>query len=141
MALVSLITFSTVGYSAYADVSNVLNTVGGSSSTSAITTKAVVQGSTEVVYLNVTLANGGLYPVDLSLACLPSDGNGIACTSPSASVLPGQSQTLHFVMTIDNYTQALAGAPRIDGQLEVTLVPFASINLTVDLGSLITRGA
>ena len=37
ITLVSLVTFSTVGYTAYADVSDVLNTVGGGAPTSAIT--------------------------------------------------------------------------------------------------------
>ncbi|MGD1054625.1 MAG: hypothetical protein ABR867_00875 [Nitrososphaerales archaeon] len=140
ITLVSLVTFSTVGYTAYADVSNVLNTVGGSAPTSAITAKTVIQGSAALVYLNVTLANKGLYPITLSLTCLPPEGSGIVCTSPSITVLPGQSQTLRFVMTVENYTQSGAGSLRVDGQVEVALEPFASIAAAVDLGSLIAKG-
>jgi hypothetical protein len=138
--LVSLVTFSTVGYTAYADVSNVLNTVGGGAPTSAITAKTVVQGSVAIVYLNVTLANKGLYPILLSLTCLPPEESGISCTSPSIRVLPGQSQTLHFTMTVENYVQSAAEGLHVDGQVKVALEPFASIAVAVDLGSLIAQG-
>jgi hypothetical protein len=140
IALVSLITFSTVGYTVYADVSNVFNTVRGGAPTSAITAKTVVQDSAELVYLNVTLANKGLYPIILSLACLPPERNGITCTSPSITVLPGQSQTLHFMMTVENYSQSAAGGLHVDGQVVVALEPFASIAVTVDLGNLVAQG-
>ncbi len=138
--LVVLVTLSTVGYSAYADVSNVVNTVGGGSQTSTITAKTVVQDSTATVYLNVTLANKGLYPIALSLTCLPPGGNGITCTSPSITVLPRQSQTLHFVMTVENYTRFVAEGMHVDGQVVVTLEPFASITVAVNLGTLVARG-
>lgn len=140
ITLVSLVTFSTVGYSAYVDVSNVINTVGGGSPTSAITANTVVQGSAATVYLNVTLANKGLYPISLSLTCLPPGASGITCTSPSIRVLPGQSQTLHFVMTVRNYPQFVAGGSHVDGQVVVALEPFASISVTVNLGTLVARG-
>jgi hypothetical protein len=140
ITLVSLVTFSTVGYTAYADVSDVLNTVGGGAPTSAITAKTIVQGSAATVYLNVTLANKGLYPIILSLTCLSPEESGITCTSPSIKVLPGQSQTLHFVMTVENYIQSAAGGLHVDGRVEVALEPFASIAVAVDLGSLIAQG-
>ncbi|MGD0396955.1 MAG: hypothetical protein ABSB26_08655 [Nitrososphaerales archaeon] len=140
ITLVSIVTLTTVGYSAYADVSNVINTVGGGSPATTITSETVVQGSAATVYLNVTLANRGLYPVSLSLTCLPPGGSGIACTSPSIIFLPGQSQTLQFVMTVENYSQFVAGKMRVDGQVIVTLEPFASITVAVDLGTLVARG-
>ena len=138
--LVSLVTFTTVGYSVYADVSSLTNTLGGRSPNSAINAKTVVKGSAATVYLNVTLANTGLYPTHLSLICLPPVESGITCTSPSITVLPGKSQTLHFMMTVENYPQSAAGGLHVDGQVEVALEPFASMNLTVDLGDLLARG-
>jgi hypothetical protein len=140
ITLVSVVTLFTVGYTAYVDASNVLNTVSGGSQTSAIAAKTVVQGLTAIVYMNVTLANSGLYPVVLSLVCLPSSGSGIICTSPSITVLPGQSQTLHFMMTVENYSQTLARGLHVDGQVKVAMEPFVSINLAVDLGTLIAGG-
>jgi len=140
ITLVSLVTLSTVGYTAYADVSNVLNTVGGGGPTSAVTAKTVVRGSAAIVYLNVTLASKGLYPIILSLICLPPEGSGITCTSPSITILPGQSQTLHFMMTVENYTQSTAEGLHVDGRVEVGLEPFASIVVAVDLGSLVAQG-
>ena len=140
ITLVSLVTFSTVGYTVYADVSDTLNAVKGGTSTSAIAAKTVVQGSAAVIYLNVTLANKGLYPIVLSLTCLSPEESGITCTSPSITVLPGQSQTLHFMMTVKNYIQSATGGLHVDGQVKVTLEPFASIAVAVDLGSLIAHG-
>ena len=140
ITLVSLVTFSTVGYTVYADVSDTLNAVKGGTSTSAIAAKTVVQGSAAVIYLNVTLANKGLYPIVLSLTCLSPEESGITCTSPSITVLPGQSQTLHFMMTVKNYIQSATGGLHVDGQVKVTLEPFASIAVAVDLGSLIAQG-
>ncbi|MGP8124697.1 MAG: hypothetical protein ACLQEQ_02365 [Nitrososphaerales archaeon] len=138
--LVSLVTFSTVGYSVYTDVSSLTSTLGGGSPTSAITAKTVIRGTAATFYLNVTLTNTGLYPIILSLVCLPSAGSGIACTSPSIMVLPGEFQTLHFKMTVENYSQSAAGGLHVDGQVGVVLEPFASMNLTVDLGALVARG-
>jgi len=140
ITMVALVTFSTVGYTAYADVSNVISTVGGGSPTPAISAKTVVQGLEATVYLNVTLANKGLYPITLSLACLPPSGSGITCTSPSIRVLPDQSQTLQFMMTVENYSQSAAGGLHVDGQVGVTLEPFASIAVAVDLGTLAAHG-
>ena len=140
ITLVVLVSFATVGYTVYADVSNVVNTVGGSAATSLVTTTTVVQGSATVFYLNVTLTNTGLYPIIITLVCQSSAGIQIVCTSPSVTVLPRQSQTLHFIMTAQNYSQSAAGGLHVDGQMEVVLEPFASVNLTVDLGTLVARG-
>ena len=138
--LVSLVAFSTVAYTAYADVSNVLDTVGNNTHTAAISSRTVVEGSGATVYLNVTLSNKGLYPIELSMACLPASGSGIACTSPSVTILPGQSQTLHLVMTIASYSQVLGGGLHVNGRVEAILEPFASINMTFDLGGLVAVG-
>jgi hypothetical protein len=140
ITLVSIVTLSTFGYSAYADVSNVISIVGGGLPTASITAETVVQGSAATVYLNVTLANKGLYPISLSLTCLPPGGSRITCNSPSIMFLPGQSRTLHFVMTVENYSQIIAGNIHVDGQVVVALEPFASITVAVDLGNLVARG-
>jgi hypothetical protein len=140
ITLVSLVTFTTVGYSVYVDASNAARVLGGNSHTSAITAKIVIRESVATVYLNVTLANDGLYPIVLSLACLPQNMSGISCSSPTITVLPGQTQTLHFTMTVENYTQSAPKDLRIHGRVKVVLEPFASIALTVDLGTLLARG-
>ena len=140
ITLVVLVSFVTIGYTVYADVSNVVNAVGGGAPTSLIAAKAVAQGSATVFYLNVTLANKGLYPVGLSLSCLPPEESGITCTSPSITVPPGQSQTLQFTMTVQNYSQIAAGGLHVEGQMVVSLEPFVSIAVAVDLGNLTMRG-
>jgi hypothetical protein len=138
--LVVLVSFATVGYTVYADVSNVVNTVGGSAPTSLVAAKTVIQGSAAVFYLNVTLANKGLYPVALSMSCLPPVESGITCNSPSITVPSGQSQTLQFTMTVQNYSQIAAGGLHVDGQVVVALEPFASIAVAVNIGNLTARG-
>ena len=140
ITLVVLVSFATVGYTVYADVSNVVNTIGGSAATSLVTTTTVVQGSATVFYLNVTLANKGLYPVALSMSCLPPIESGITCNSPSITISPGQSQTLQFTMRVQNYSQIAAGGLHVDGQLVVALEPFASIAVAVNIGNLTARG-
>jgi hypothetical protein len=136
----SLVTFTTVGYSVYAAVSNVTDTLGGNSPTPAITAKIVVRGSVATVYLNVTLVNNGFYPIVLSLACPHQGVSGISCSSPTITVLPGQTRALDFTMTVKNYTQSASEGLHVDGQMNVALEPFASITLTVDLGTLLARG-
>lgn len=140
ITLVVVVSFATIGYTVYADVSNVVSTIGGGSQTSLVASKTVVQGSAAVDYLNVTLANKGLYPIALSLSCLSPAESGITCTSPSITVLPGQSQTLQFMMTVQNYSQIAAGGLHVDGQVVVALEPFASIAVAVDIGNLTARG-
>ena len=140
ITLVVVVSFATIGYTVYADVSNVVSTVGGGAPTSLVVAKTVVQGSATVVYLNVTLANRGLYPIALSLSCLPPVESGITCTSPSITVLPGQSQTLQFMMAVQNYSQIAAGGLHVDGQVVIALEPFASVSVAVDIGNLTTRG-
>jgi len=140
ITLVSLVTFATVGYSVYAVASNVTNTLGGSSHTPAITAKVVVSGSVATAYLNVTLTNNGFYPIALSLDCSPPAGSGISCTNSLVRIDPGQTQTLNFAMTVENYSQYAPEGIHVDGLVQATLEPFASVNMTVDLGTLLTRG-
>jgi hypothetical protein len=140
ITLMVVVSFATIGYTVYADVSNVVSTVESGGPTPLVASKIVVQGSTTVDYLNVTLANKGLYPIVLSLSCLSPVESGITCTSPSITVLPGQSQTLQFRMTVENYSQVAAGGLHVNGQVVVALEPFASIAVTVDLGNLTALG-
>jgi len=137
---VSLVTFVTAGYSAYAEVSNVTSILGGSSPTSAIVAKIIVHASATFIYLNVTLENKGFYPINLTLSCRQPVTDGIACTSPSITVLPGQSQTLHLMITVANYSQLPVESLQVSGQMKVALEPFGSVTLTVNLGTLIARG-
>lgn len=140
ITLAVFISLVTIGYTVYADVPNVVNAVRGGAPTSLVATKAVVQGSATVFHLNVTFSNKGLYSIALSLSCLPPEESGISCTSPSITVPPGQSQTLQFTMTVQNYSQIAAGGLHVDGQMVVSLKPFISIAVAVDIGNLTAQG-
>ena len=140
ITMVALTTFSTVGYSAYVGVGSVIGTLGGDPQTPALAASTVVHGLDATVYLNVTLANEGLYPIELSMICLPQVDSRITCNSPTITVPPGESRTLSFEMTVENYSQVVTPNLRVDGQVKVSLDPFASVSARVDLGALAARG-
>jgi hypothetical protein len=143
ITLVSVVAFSTIVYSAYADVSTIFSTLGSGSGSSAIAAREVVRGSTATVYLNVTMQNKGLYPVMMAISCLDSQGAKVTCNSPSVTVAPGTKQTLHFVMAINDFrTQGGTSNNNIhvNGTVLLALDQFASISIAVDLGSLAHQG-
>lgn len=141
VTLVSIVAFSTMAYSAYADYSGVLGVLGQSSGSPAIATRTVVQGTSATVYLNVTIPNDGLYPLGVGLSCIsPGGSNQVSCSSASVTVPPGGQETLRFAMTVQNVNASSSSGIQAKGNLSLSLVPFASLNIVVDLGSLAAQG-
>ena len=138
ITLVSVVTFAAVGYSAYADVSSVLNV--SQTGSPAISARTVTQGDTATVYVNVTISNEGLLPLEVAISC--QGGAGIACVTGSVTVPPGQRGTLTFQMTIEGASQFSSNpsALHINGTIRAELVPFAALSASLDLGSLFTPG-
>lgn len=139
ITVVSVVTFVAVGYSAYSDVSGVQNV--SQSGSHAVTARTVTQGNSATVYINATIANGGLLPLMVSLSCQGSQP-GVSCTTGSVTVSPGENGTLRFQMTVANVSQFgsnLSGL-HVNGTLMGELIPFASISVTFDLGSLLGSG-
>ncbi|MDA4123876.1 MAG: hypothetical protein OK438_00305 [Thaumarchaeota archaeon] len=139
ITLVSILTFSAVVYSAYSDYSAVLNASRGG--TSAATGKVVVQGSTLVFYLNVTVPNQGLLPLQVGISCASGQTN-VACDAATMTVGPGKVGTLHFRMSVADYTQTLSssGMLHVNGTMSFELVPFAGLSASLDFGSLVHVG-
>lgn len=138
ITVVSIVTFVAVGYSAYSDVSGVISV--SRSGSSAVTAKTVTSGNSATLYLNASIANGGLLPLKVSLSC-QSQPN-ITCTPGSLTLAPGQSGVLKFQLTIANATQfgSNPSSLHINGTLIAELVPFATLTVGVDLGSLLSGG-
>ena len=138
ITLVSVVTFSAVIYSAYTDVSSILNV--SKQGSPAITARTVIQGSSATVYVNATLSNGGFFPLSVSLSCKSAQPN-VTCTPGSISVAPGQSATLRFQMTVADISQISSSTGlKVNGTLEASLVPFASVSVAFNLGSLYNGG-
>ncbi len=139
ITLVSILTFATVVYSAYADYSGVLNA--SRTGTSAFTGETVVQGSSLALLLNATVSNKGLLPLQVSVSCEPEQTN-VSCDPATITVGPGEVGTLHFRMTIANFTQILSGSGgfHVNGTMSFELVPFAGLSVSLDLGSLVRLG-
>ncbi len=139
ITLVSIVTFATVAYSAYSDYSGVIDI--SRAGTAAVTSKTVVQGTSATVYLNATIPNKGLLPIQVSIACSQNQ-SGITCLTANMTIGPGQVETVHFQMTIANFAslQSNPGGFHVNGTLKVELVPFASISASIDIGTLVHQG-
>lgn len=140
ITVVSLVAFSTMAYSVYADYNGAIGIVGQQPANPGITYKTVYQGASVTVYLNVTIPNKGLYVLRVGLSCLSTSGSGVACTDASVTVPPGSEQTLHFAMTVSNPQTQGSFPAGVRGNLSLSLVPFASFNMVLDLSSLVGRG-
>ena len=141
ISLVALVAFSTMVYSVYADYTGAISIFSGSSGSTGISATAVRSGNTTTVYLNVTISNKGLYVLGVSLSCEPSAGSvSVTCADGSVTIHPGGEDTLHFVLTLTNQDGiSLSGIP-IKGSLSLSLQPFASLDIGVDLSSLLGQG-
>jgi hypothetical protein len=137
--LVSVVAFSTIVYSAYVDYNGVVGAVGTSQATPAVSVKTVVEGTTTSVYLNITLPNDGLYDIRIGLSCLTNTSSDVTCSDASVVIPPGEEQTLRFTMTAENQQGVLPSG--VKGNLSLSLVPFASLNLVVNLSSLAGENA
>ena len=137
IALVVIIVVATVAYSAYEDVDAFRS--GAASGSKLITGSAAYDQSTgaETVSFNVTIPNQGMYPLDVTISC-SSSNPAVHCQPATADVQPGQQQVLHFDMTVANVQQFLASSDhQVNGTVDMTLVPFASLSVGVNFTSFI----
>ena len=137
ITLVSLAAFSSIAYSAWADINGVIGTAGQGSRSPAMVAETVTRGNSITLYLNVTVSNKGLYPLTIGLTCQPSSTTKLMCQPASVIIPPAGQGTLHFSVTALNASQSSIKA---NGTLSVTLQPFASVDFGVNLGSMLNRG-
>ena len=139
ITLVSVITFSTIGYSAYR-VYQSLTAPGG---LKGITTTMIVQGTKVVFSLNGSIPNNGLYPIDLSFTISAESGGQLLSKSTSTAVklLPGQNRAVNVTSQIDLFSLTNVTNPQrfllnqstisLFTTLNAKLEPFASLSLGI----------
>ncbi len=140
ISLISFLVLGTVVYSAYTDYKAVQTEFGGTSGQRP-TLKITMRGVAEVFSLNVTVPNKGVYALTVSLSCdIPSPN--IICAPATVTVPAGQEKVLRFQMTINDYSQYLAsGNKRINGTVGIEMLPFVTLSIGTDLGSLASQGS
>ncbi len=139
ITLVSLVAFSSIAYSAYADYNATVGALKPGSQGSAIAVRTVTAGDTVTLYVNVTVPNRGLYTIGVGLSCVPGGALKVACSNAEVSIPPGATQVLQFMAVASNVSSPQQLAP-LKGNLSLSLSSFASLSIVVDLGSMVAGG-
>jgi hypothetical protein len=139
ITLVSVVTFSSVLYSAYADFNGIVNNVQTGSHN--ITVTPVTSGNSATLYVNATIPNDGLFPLTVSITC-SSVQPGITCNQASITVPPKLAGELKFQVAVADVSELQNGLSglHVNGTITAELVPFASISATIDVGSFLRQG-
>lgn len=133
ITLIAVLALVTITYSAYQDTAaNFAGASQGKGQTFHVGSP-VVSGDTATTEVNMTIRNGGLYPLGITAACNLGNQTNVTCSNLGGSVSPGQTKTFHYYITTHNLMQS-GGSIRLP-QLNVTLTltPFASLGFTVNL--------
>jgi hypothetical protein len=140
VALIVVIVIGTVGYSAYQDYTAVRAELSGGSQQAV--GRATIQGQSEVVSLNITVPNQGLYTLNVTVVCGPQQLN-VVCQPAQAVVPPGEQGVLRFQMTVQDLSQFEASSDhRINGTVVISMGPFASVSIGTDFGGFVaTEGS
>jgi len=141
ITVVSLVAFSTIAYSFYADYEALSGgqRPGGPPPNQSVRT--VVNNTSATTYVNITVTNNGLYPLTVGLSCLSSNGSVVVkCSNSSITVPPGSKQILHFVMNLQNLSQAPPGNFTVMGDISLSLPPFVSVNIIRPIASSSEQG-
>jgi hypothetical protein len=137
ITLILVLVLGTVLYTTYQDWNAVRSELSGPSPQA--TGRAVLQGPSEIVSINITVPNKGLYTLNVTVSCTPQ--SNIVCSPAGVSVPAGGQETLRFRMTVVDVAQfASSGNHRIDGTVAIQMVPFASLGIGVDLGGFVNQG-
>ncbi len=138
IAIVVLIVIGTIAYSAYEDYDAIRSELAGGSRPAVA--QAVIQGSSEIVSINVTFANKGLYTLNVNLSCTYPTSN-VVCQPSSVAVPPGQTGTLRFRMTVVDVAQfANSSDHKINGTVGIEMQPFVTLNVETDFGGFVSTG-
>ena len=99
-----------------------------------------MQGSSEIVSINVTVPNRGLYTLKVTVTC-DTTNSDVVCDPSSLSVPAGQQGVLRFKMTVLNAQEfASSGDITINGTVTISLEPFVTLSIGVNLGGFIDAG-
>ena len=125
-----------VVYSAYEDYSAVRPYLSGAQGPIG---SAVVQGNSEVVSLNITLPNRGVYALNVTVSCV-SPGSNVVCHPASVSVPPGGQGVLRFSLSVVDLQAFASGNHTLNGTVSISLEPFVSLSVGANFGGLVNTG-
>jgi hypothetical protein len=137
ISLIVILVLGTVAYSAYEDYNAVKAELTGASPQA--TGRAVMQGSSEIVSINITVPNKGLYTLNVSVTCPPQAN--VVCSPSKVSVPAGEQGMLRFRMTVVDLAKFVSSNNhRIDGTLAIKMVPLASLDIGVTWAASFRKG-
>ncbi len=138
IAIIVLLVLGTIGYSAYEEYNLIRSELAGGAHPAV--GRAVNLGPSQVVSINVTITNGGLYMFNVSVGCTYPSSN-VVCALSSVAVPPGQTGVLHFHMTVVNLAQFSGSGDRtINGTIRVAMQPFVTLSINTDFGGFVNTG-
>jgi hypothetical protein len=130
-----LLVIGTVVYSAYENYMGLRTEIAGGPNKP--TGSGVLQGTSEVISINFTVPNDGLYPLNVTVTCDPLNPN-VVCSPSHVMVQAGQQGVLRFRMTVLNVQQFVTQPNhRINGTVAIRMPPFVGLSLGVDLGGFV----
>jgi hypothetical protein len=144
ITLVSVITFSTIGYSVY----RAYQWITASGGLKGITATPVINGTKVAFALNGSIPNNGLYPIDLSFSISAESGGQLLTKSTSTAVklLPGQNRAVNFTSQIDLLSLTNVTNPQrfllndstisLFTTINAGLEPFASMSMGIPGGNI-----
>jgi hypothetical protein len=138
ITLLVFLVIASVVYSAYADYNAVSGELRGGPGASV---KRTIQGSSELVSLNVTVPNRGLYTLSVTISCNnPVPSSNTFCQPSTVTVKPGEQQVLELTIKIQSVAAYRASNGFINGTVNIQMEPFASLSIGVNFGSLVGNG-
>jgi hypothetical protein len=138
VALVAIVAVGTIAYSAYQDYTALRSELAGGSRQA--TGSAVLRGSSEYVSINITVPNGGVYSLNVTLSCSYPNPN-VVCQPTNVVVPPGQQGVLRFRMTVVDLSAYESSADHnINGTVAIVMQPFVSLTIVTNFGGFVSAG-
>ncbi len=138
IALLVLIVVGTIAYSAYEDYDAIRSELAGGSHPAVA--HPVFQGGAETVTVDVTVANRGVYTLNVTMGCSYPTSN-VVCQTGNLAVPPGQTGTLQFTIIVTNLSQYEASSSHaINGTVRVQMQPFVTLSIDTDFSGFVGSG-
>ena len=140
ITLVTLVAVGSVAYSASQDYQGIAGSF-GSRQGPALHVGIIQVGLGAVAWVNASILNKGLYPIQVSFSCDQPQPQNVTCTAREVIIAPGSNDDFDVKIVVPDLAAFTAGVtPHIPGNLTLRLDPFASMSLRVDLGSILVQG-
>jgi len=138
ITVIVILVVGTVAYSAYEDYTAVRAELAGGSNQAV--GRAVLNGDSEAISINITIPNNGLYTLNVTLSCTYPTSN-VVCTPAHVSVPAGGQGVLRFEMNVADLTQFESSAVHsVNGTVAIAMPPFASVSVQTDFGGFVKTG-